>query len=261
MRNKLMVGIILWGLMALVQAAGLAVVLPTDALVVAIIMTTAGTALTVWLVIEAETRRLERVEDHKNRLAARALRQFIDSYPVKNGTQKVNEYRETLTEMATSAGIKFHDATGKSMTEFKPNLTPSAHYVVDDKGVHLSPGIQETTLRPIDPAGNPFLNYVEPSEDKGVVARQVTQNGDEIPMFGFDLVRTEEVDKEEGGEICKHCYRTIRGAVHTEGMYRGKMSCDPEDTQEAYGLVAEATGKPCGMICTGHASNKINPNK
>lgn len=252
MRNKFIVGFILWVLMALVQATGLIIVLPEDAWMVAIIMTTAGTALTVWLVIEAETRRLERIEDHKNRLAARALRQFIDSYPVKNGTQKVNKYRETLTEMAAYAGIKFYDATGNSMTQFKPNLTPSAHYVVDDKGVHLSPGIQETTLRPIDPAGNPFLNYVEPSQDKEVFARQVTQNGDEIPVFGFDPVLTEDVEKEEVAEICKHCYRRIRGVVHIEGMYSGKMRCDPEDSQAAYGLVAEATGKPCGVTCAGH---------
>lgn len=61
-----------------------------------------------------------------------------------------------------------------------------------------------------------------------------------------------EIEIEPGYAICKHCYRQIKGSVHAEGMNRGKMRCDPEDTLGGYGYNAEATGVECGTTCLGH---------
>lgn len=51
--------------------------------------------------------------------------------------------------------------------------------------------------------------------------------------------------------ICKHCYRQLRGTVHAEGAYRGKMRCDPQDSMLKYGYNAEPVGTECGPTCLG----------
>lgn len=55
----------------------------------------------------------------------------------------------------------------------------------------------------------------------------------------------------EPSHICKHCYRNIKGVVHIEGSYRGKMRCDPQDSMLKYGYNAEAVGTDCGPTCLG----------
>ena len=51
--------------------------------------------------------------------------------------------------------------------------------------------------------------------------------------------------------LCKHCGRPIEGLIHLEGLYRGKMRCDPSDSGLQYGYNAEPIGVQCKSPCLG----------
>lgn len=220
--------LVLWGLLVLVQISALLLVDFTT-LFESVIITGVGTMLTLYLGLKVERKRVKREEENKKQ---DEIRIFHDALTA-NEVRAIRGYNPAPMIMNTfSEPDNFFLKYG------------SAHLVVDDE-VEVTEGAlarkwvnesvaESNAIQFIEPSPTPNLNLLP--EDWGVAA-----DADETEMSP-----TPEPD------ICKHCYRQIKGSVHAEGMNRGKMRCDPEDTLGGFGYNAEPSDADCGKTCLGY---------
>lgn len=189
--------------------------------VVTMIVTAMGTALTLFLGLRVERQRLTR-EVH---------REVAD--------KKSDEIRRIQEAMISKA-------------------LPASGFDLDELEVSLE---YEPPIKSI-PEPSLFIQpgwLIEPIRESPQRSAHFVIDGDKVYKPEDLLARNwKAVEKEEAEEIifqpdfCKHCYRQIDGRVHAEGMAKGRMRCDPEDSQLVYGYNAEPTDADCGTTCMGH---------
>lgn len=229
MKTKTLYFFVLLALLIMVQVSAILLrdVFPTF---VSVLIAAAGTTLTLYLGLKVERKRIEREEANDN----------------KSLVTNINEYRERLG----LEPFQIHDVT---KTVVLPPKTPSAHFLVE--GDSIRPLTDPPRLSVFDHGfSEPDEMYlVAPiPEPRMTETAFISKDTHDMLDRNHAALRVEEQELKSDQDICKHCYRQIRGVIHTEGMGRGKMRCDPEDTQAPYGYNAEPTGSDCGVTCLGH---------
>lgn len=198
------------------------------------ITTAVGTGLTLYLGLQVERKRV-RQEEAANRLAEI---QLIHDALVAGGNMTINESRSHLPvyDVGSLYPTEF-DYEDADIPEFKPVVIPHQLYNQPE----LYPKLPHNVIKFPTPSAH-YIIEGDKIEPTGAMMDQSWENAAE------EEAKTLEPEQ----EICKHCYRQIKGAVHAEGMNRGKMRCDPEDSLMKYGYNAEPTGSECGQTCLGH---------
>lgn len=207
----------LWGLLVLVQISAV-LLLDFTSLITTSIITGIGTMLTLYLGLQVDRKRFKREEYNKKQEQIARAREAM----LANTCYTINDARLDLPiyePLFPDSDLFDYEDTHSMPYNVIPFPQPSAHFVVDDLGMGESDGLMPQNWEAIADA------------DESKIVPEITSSS---------------------YAICKHCYRQIKGKLHTEGMHQGKMRCDPEDTLGGYGYNAEPTDAECGKTCLGH---------
>lgn len=218
MKTKLLSFVVLWCLLVLVQVSVVSII-DVKSMVATTLITGISGMLALYLGLKFEKQWHKREEDDKKQ---NEIRIFHDALTA-NEVRAIRGYNPSIQiEPCFSEPDEF----------FVREPSASAHIVVGSAGVGLS----------VDPMSRQFHTSSE-SPIFTLMAKD----------WGIDADADDtEIEVEPDSDICKHCYRQIKGHVHDEGMNRGKMRCDPEDTLGGYGYNAEASDAECGKTCLGY---------
>ena len=197
-----------------------------------------GTALTLFLGLKVERRRLE-LERIELENAAKFARKEKEAKELERLRERLRAGvifdPPSADKFISDSGYRFYEDYDYGTPLVYPRISnmlpppqPSAHFVVDGDHTYSPDGLVEPRWVAEKPTEETMLDF-----NKAAVAR-------------------EEKLSEPESDICKHCLRQIKDGKHTEGMNRGKMRCDPEDSQLVYGYNAEPSDEECGPTCMGH---------
>lgn len=202
------------------------------------IITGMGTMLTLYLGLKVERKRVKREEDIKKQAEIKIFHDALTA----NEIRSIHGYDPSPMIMETFSEPDHF---------FFREPSASAHMTVSSSGIGLN----------VDPMSRQFTNDAA-AESKAI------QFIEPSPIASVDLLPEDwglaadaddtEIEVEPGYAICKHCYRQIKGHVHAEGMNRGKMRCDPDDTLGGYGYNAEPSDAECGKNCLGYSGHTAN---